>query len=502
MGYFRRHWAGELSLPVSYWLNGFLLTYGFVFTLNLAIGSLANGSEQLPTTSTLLLFLMIAPIPIQLWAWIGIWRSASNPNNKSNGFWKIAAKIAVILGVIQALGLYMGNYAQQISEHFKIATGNDPMGKITVQMLSDGRTISVSGPIGSGSYHEFKYLLDRVQGVQVVLLDSIGGRLGEAERIAKLIKEKRLNTYVEKRCNSFCTIVFLAGDERAATPRAQIGFHRAKFPGLTPEQEREVQDTITAVYQSAKLSPAFIAKVQQVPFEDMWYPSRQVLLEERVVTRVSFGGETTALTGALTRNQIEAELNKSDLFQLYEARFPGTIKSAAELGWKARIEGKSDNETMAAMRSVLSSKIWILFSGTPFQMQSEIVRLTIKQLYAAKLVSASACQSLTEGKITASHILPPELVKEEEALVRKALAAPEIKALKTTDKEYEQIIAKLFLLMSPSGQKAMIDNANGKIDPKSYCDSTIEMMEMLMKMSERERSHAIYKLFVLGSQTK
>lgn len=124
------------------------------------------------------------------------------------------------------------------------------------------------------------------------MLDSEGGRIGEAVRIAKLVRERRLDTYVETYCASACTFIFLAGEDRAATAHAKIGFHRAFFPGMSPELDAAMNDSMLEEYRGAGLSDAFLARVKNTQADDMWFPTSDELIEAQVVNRVSLGGET------------------------------------------------------------------------------------------------------------------------------------------------------------------------------------------------------------------
>ena len=113
MGYIRRHWRGENSLPFAYWVNGVLLTnlLGIVFgsvliTQEMGLDDTAADDE---VAGVLLLFLLIVVILLAEWIWAitGTWKSAANyiasaqaAEPKRSGFWGYAAKISIVLGVI------------------------------------------------------------------------------------------------------------------------------------------------------------------------------------------------------------------------------------------------------------------------------------------------------------------------------------------------------------------------------------------------------------------
>jgi hypothetical protein len=75
--YLMRHWRGELSLPVSYWINGSLVTIGF--SLALAIVSWDNFVSKSPKvySTTIICFWVLLALAT-VWQCLGIWRSANN----------------------------------------------------------------------------------------------------------------------------------------------------------------------------------------------------------------------------------------------------------------------------------------------------------------------------------------------------------------------------------------------------------------------------------------
>jgi hypothetical protein len=69
--------------------------------------------------------------------------------------------------------------------------------------------------------------LDAAPNAHLVAFDSPGGRPLVAEQVATLIRARHLDTYVERYCASACTVAFVAGGVRSASPKARFGFHLA-----------------------------------------------------------------------------------------------------------------------------------------------------------------------------------------------------------------------------------------------------------------------------------
>jgi len=89
--YFKKFWDGDFSLPVSYWLFGFV--YSFIIGLVIIfIGVIIGFSENMWG-------ILILPWTI-FWA-VGCWRSADK--YKGLMLWHVLAKISIVLSIIQGL---------------------------------------------------------------------------------------------------------------------------------------------------------------------------------------------------------------------------------------------------------------------------------------------------------------------------------------------------------------------------------------------------------------
>jgi hypothetical protein len=155
----------------------------------------------------------------------------------------------------------------------------------SLRVVNHGREVLVTGGIDFGTADDFAKLLDAAHEVKVVDLDSIGGRIAEAEKIGRLVKEHSLATYTNARCVSACTLVFLAGAQRYAGTMAKIGFHSYSAPGLLEEErsalERDSKASLTALGVPAQ----FVDKVFATPNKEMWYPTNAELTSANIVTQ-------------------------------------------------------------------------------------------------------------------------------------------------------------------------------------------------------------------------
>jgi hypothetical protein len=109
---------------------------------------------------------------------------------------------------------------------------DDPrMPAYSIRIMRNGTEAEITGGFKYGLTDDFLKLVRASPQIKVVHLNSIGGRIGEAEKLSKLIRDRRLNTYTSSSCLSACTIAFAGGRERWIHRRAKLGFHGPAFPG-------------------------------------------------------------------------------------------------------------------------------------------------------------------------------------------------------------------------------------------------------------------------------
>lgn len=283
--YFVRHWRGELSLAVSYWVNGLLASmaaYAIVYTM-------ASLILQMPTDYSPAIFWISAwsaIFLITMWQVVGIWRSA----DRAKSFGGLA-KFMVILGLLSTVSRFLNEGVPAIKE----SLNRVPLEKWSMKIARNGTELELSGGIGNGFTNDLTHILDVDSGIRLVHVNlEYGGLLTEAHSAGALIHSRQLNTYVSSYCQSACTIVFLGGRERYLGKDGKLGFHSPSFPGVA-----DVSSTVSDERQYLKavgLSDSFINQVFSTPKDKMWFPDNEQLLREGVITSVVSGDEF-ALSG-------------------------------------------------------------------------------------------------------------------------------------------------------------------------------------------------------------
>jgi len=284
--YVARHWHGELSLPVSFFVNGLL------FNMLLSVLGVAAAQQEpihyVPWPGFLLIsgiWLLVAIAGA--WQLIGIWRSADRHVQRGGRtFWAVAAKLVTILWLLQSVVVFFTQAGPQIGESYRIAIGDADIGDYRLTLRDNGTAIGLSGGIKFGITEDLKELLSTSPAVDTIYLSSHGGRLQEAESLADLIRSRGLKTFVSDLCLSACTVAFLGGQERILHSAGRLGFHEVSFAGDSRSFRQAINRRLIGKVVSFGVSPAFAERAFTTPSDTMWYPTTNELLAARFVTGV------------------------------------------------------------------------------------------------------------------------------------------------------------------------------------------------------------------------
>jgi len=282
--YILRHWRGANSLAWAFWINGVALNLivAIVVAVFKAEPSFATVLYDPYVALPVLLAVSVFCIGMQAWQVVGIWRSAVlHKSRGGNRWWAVLASLMAALWCLSTAKQFVDITipATEILFNYVRDSGAEER---SVSVLEGGKEIELTGVISRGATSEVRDALDRT-GAQILRLNSMGGRFGEAMKLLQLVRERHLVTYSSTGCDSACTIAFLGGKERWLSTSARLGFHR--FSGA-PEGALEsvVEDQFTAAYEDLGLPPAFIERMLATPADDMWYPTIDELLAANLIT--------------------------------------------------------------------------------------------------------------------------------------------------------------------------------------------------------------------------
>ena len=297
--YFVRHWRGELSLPISYWVNATLIAGLVPIPLLYLSSQVEQRAGSIQFASVVLMLILTVSISMSIWAIVGTWRSSNHHSMRggSEG-WANAAKFFMFMGALRLLAQVAG-MGPFVLETSQLAVGIDSMGA-PAKVVVSGLDLSIIGPISLGTADLVDRALIDNPKVRRVLLSSLGGRLGEAAQISEQIAARQMNTVARGECSSACTMILLAGADRSAAAGSKIGFHGPSYPGLGVVELNPAESMMADSYRAAGLVDTFVTSALAVAPSDMWYPKETELFKVGVLNfidaeRITQGHELEAL---------------------------------------------------------------------------------------------------------------------------------------------------------------------------------------------------------------
>jgi hypothetical protein len=340
-------------------------------------------------------------------------------------------------------------------------------------------------------------VLDQEPDIQTLVLETPGGRVAEAALIANLVRERKLKTYVENSCESACTVILLAGADRAVTANARIGFHRASFPGMSPAQDEAMTDDLIKQYRAAGLPEDFLAQVRGTQANDMWYPTRDQLLAAHAIDRVSAGGEINRVSKYDNKAYLEFEYAGDPIMGLINDHFGGAVKAAAAAAWKEREQGASDAVMWAAGRKVILGYYQKLLRTADESSMRSYLQIRLDQLRAARDVSDDACALQADSRLNISEALSSELYERELTWVRASIdRMNQLPALRVNVAEFNRLMLRLEERLGSDVVTIARNPSAHAESPQQLCQASLRFYEAVRSLPQSERILAARGLFL------
>lgn len=284
MGYIGRHWRGELSLGVAYWVNLALLNVIFGFLVRLI-----DNTEELPMhpvkySQLVFSFLTFTMFILPIWQIVGTWRTAARGIDGVMTGWGKFVQFLIVFGTLSLAGTIMETmpiYKELF--HLAFTYKSDGFQDYKVTLTDNKSFIHVTGTLGFGVAEKFEEVLEKRSGIKGVILDSRGGRGYEGRELARIIKREGLDTYSLKGCHSACAIAFIAGGKRYLGPEANIGFHQHGGLQSTPEETKQLQEEYLRFFEQANVNENIIKRIFLTAHEDMWYPTINQMRDGNII---------------------------------------------------------------------------------------------------------------------------------------------------------------------------------------------------------------------------
>ena len=348
------HWRGLYSLGTSYWL------FGFIASIISAIGVLViqslfatdDGYQPVLIFFTLMCIWLFVGI-LTLWQLVGVWRSA-NRNHEQNRLvgrrasWSGVAKFMVIIGLLRALASFAEAGVPQLQETYRMGFMGDPdLPAYSMRIMRNGTEAEITGGFKYGLTESFKNLLSASPQLKVVHLNSIGGRIGEAIKLNKVIRDAGLKTYVSNFCASACTVAFAGGTQRWLYQSASLGFHGPAFPGMNQAELNASNDAQRSTLVRSGYNAAFVNKALAIPSKDLWRPTIAELSAANVITAVSNGTQfASSGYGGNIQEEVFAEplSDNVPILGALKDRYPEDFSKILNAYYKSYVDGGTEED--------------------------------------------------------------------------------------------------------------------------------------------------------------
>ncbi len=426
-GYLQRHWLGEQSLVQSFWINNLLLSTPMAMLVTGLMSWIGAKGEHLQAGAIAVMLGWPLMLALHTWCVVGAWRSAGRYLDRNgSALWGYGARLLMGLGMLQIAASLLVGFLPQLGEYWQMARGIDPIGRTEFHVTEDGSTVRLEGPIGMGDATRLDAILKAQPQLQRFELQSPGGRVYEAERMAEMIAGRSgASTTVVEHCESACTILFLAAPKRQLMPEARLGFHRASTGTYNPVFEELANKELEKTYRNLNLPEHFITRTLKTPSRSMWYPTMDELISHALIPEPPKTLDVFLPLGTESpvRAYVEA-LNANPAWYALEGRSTGSIEQAAQRMQAARQAGLPDDAVQTAGYMVVAEQMATMVHELRPVQRHKLVQQIEAELKAAKAQSPEACQGLLAGQLILRRLLPLELQVGQSSWLQEAVNAP------------------------------------------------------------------------------
>jgi hypothetical protein len=343
--YFLRHWRGELSLGVSFWVNTLLGVIALI-AIGTVLGEWVAQSQSNYSVAALWVTIWSCAIAVLVWQAVGVWRSAAHHVTATGKrLWSGCAKVVVIISCLGFLSQFISSGIPAIQQSFDRAAWLNANGKWQFRVLNNGTELEVSGGIGHGFAVDLERFLDATPTLKLIHVNlGSGGLIVEAMEASKAIKARGLATYVSASCVSACTLVFMGGAERYVQQGAKLGFHAPSMPGFTLTDLAYERDKQRLYLMTRGVSAGFATKAMQTPSDNMWFPTGDELISQGVATKIT-SGDQFAISGfgnhTVAREELAQELGTTRIYRAVKGREPKLFDQLVDITYAALNNGRS-----------------------------------------------------------------------------------------------------------------------------------------------------------------
>jgi len=494
--YLLSHWLGELPLAVSFWLNTVLVALpllaaalGLAMQVNVLGSLLSLGSAALLVVWALLLLALC-------WAVPGCWRAASayaRSGPDPRRALATHAALVVLTGLVLAASVI--DVLPRAGQYLQLAGGSDPLGNAAITLSEDGGRLVLKGPLGRGDSAEFMRIAADAKRLRVLELESSGGRLAEAQRIADFVQARKLRTRVTGNCEGVCALIFLAGAERQIVPAAAVSLSGAATGLLSPLLAGPVAVELASRYRALGLPEPLIARLLQAGPGSRWQLARTQwedagLLDPAPAT-LDVG--LPAAGAADARFEIAEHLRGHPSWYWLNRYLPGLIDAAAERMAAALAQG-DEGLVQAEGQALVAALLPGLLQSAGNELRVAYLAIWSDQLKSARQLGPMQCAALLAGQAGVKRQLDEALIGRESAWLVQAAMQGEGADFRPLNAN-EQVVLQHRLGERAPAILAGLFQAGRKGQRRQDCDRSIEILALVNALPLNLRQVAARAIF-------
>jgi hypothetical protein len=360
-----------------------------------------------------------------------------------------------------------------------------------VDVSPDGTAIFVYGGIEYGLTAKFRKMLEQNPTVKTVVLNSRGGLVVEGAAVAKIVRDRGLNTHVDDYCESSCTPILIAGKSRTISAHAIVGFHRAhNTNGLGWQQTKTNSAFGDAVfklsYSDSKIDPKFIAKALATPHATMWHPPAEELRAALVITAPAQDRFfQSPVSFKLIRADVMSDLLKIPFWQKAMQADPARTTRAIGFAWTTAL-------VRHAATVEWTTGIWYILDSFE-QRMAEMPDDVISEYASLLSDNASRLRDYCFNRTYAYHV-PTQVARSDDFVIQLMSAKPTVKRMSDDD-------ALLVAVRYVIAEQASSDMLYPSSVPAQICASPITQMKQISSLPPAESARAM-RAMIVASQLR
>ncbi|WP_409523689.1 hypothetical protein [Nitrincola sp. MINF-07-Sa-05] len=487
MNYIKRHWRGELSLAISFWVNVVLLnviikSFEAWFTHTQPIDH-----PQVAAQFTII-YIAVGLLIIYPWQLVGLWRACIRHKAQTNKTgWAATAQVMAVFSIIATAGnLYKTGPVYK--DLYQVGFEKDVYDDYTLELKNDNSVIHLQGTLGFGISREVSKLLDKHPSVTRIVLDSRGGRIYEGRELSKLILAHGLDTYSLTGCYSACTTAFISGNSRYLTPEANLAFHQyhvdyehlAEHADVAAEEEKDL-----LIFERQGVAPEFLERLFSARHDDLWYPTKQEMLDAHVINDIVNSSDVMTASSGKSAYDFHAELLGLSAFQSIKRYEPETYQSLIVALDELASKGAGETE----LQSAIAQHVMALAISTMPQASNEALigfaKATIDILAKLEQVDPILClKNLYPDQFgsmnPSAHLSDEEMMPMVDALNLVIVDAHEKETPPLDEYAAEELMQTIVTNLGDAANHLETVGLQSRAQYKQHCDAVIMLYDLIL----------------------